>query len=194
MEKFIDNYINNSIDVKKKILETPEIKEAIIKSVYAIIDAYKNGHKFLTAGNGGSAADAQHIAAELVAKFFIERPALNALALTTNSSILTAVGNDYGHEFALARQVQAYTNEGDVLLAISTSGNSKNILLAIDEAKKKGAFIIGLVGGKSCKMDKVCDITIKTPSEVTPNIQEAHIMIGHIICALVERELFERGN
>lgn len=188
MKEYITNYINDSISVKQSLSTNTEIISVIEKSARAIIDTYKNGGKVLTAGNGGSAADAQHIAAEFVSKFLYDRKALNAISLTTNSSILTSVGNDYSHEHVFARQIQAYGNKGDVFIAISTSGNSKNIILAINEARKQGLKIIGLTGQNECLMDKLCDYQIKVPSQKTPNIQEAHIMIGHIICALVEKE------
>lgn len=164
---------------------------SIEKAASVIIDAYKNNHKVLTAGNGGSAGDAQHIAAELVSKFFIERPALCALALTTNTSILTSVGNDYDHKLVFARQIEAHGNSGDIFIAISTSGNSKNIIKAIETAKKKHLIVIGLTGSKSSGMDDLCDVLIKVPFDITPIIQESHIMIGHIICALVEKNIFK---
>lgn len=191
MKDYIKNYIIESTRVKEKILNSDEILNTVEKASRLIVDAYKSGNKVLTAGNGGSAADAQHIAAELVSKFLIDRPALNALALTTNSSIMTAVGNDYSHEYVFARQIQAYGNEGDVYIAISTSGQSKNILKSIEEAKKRGIIVIGLTGKKDCKMETLCDLTIKIPSEKTPIIQESHVMLGHLICAIVEQELFK---
>lgn len=191
MKDYIKNYIIESTSVKEKILNSDEILNSVEKVSKLIIDAYRSGKKVLTAGNGGSAADAQHIAAELVSKFLIDRPALNALALTTNSSIMTAVGNDYSHEYVFARQIQAYGNEGDVYIAISTSGQSKNILKSIEEAKKRGLIVIGLTGKKDCKMETLCDLAIKIPSEKTPIIQESHIMLGHLICAIVEQELFK---
>ncbi len=190
MKAFIKNYIKDSIETKERILNDVELLNKIQESAQVIIDTYKNGKKVLTAGNGGSAADAQHIAAELVSKFFLERQALSAIALTTNTSILTSVGNDYDHELVFARQIQAHANEGDVFIAISTSGNSKNIVRAVEEAKGKNVFVIGLLGGKACELDKLVDIGIKVPFEVTPVIQESHIMIAHIICAVVERSLF----
>lgn len=190
MKTFIKNYIQDSIDTKSKILADESLTERIQKAAEIIISAYKNNKKVLTAGNGGSAGDAQHIAAELVSKFFLERPALCAIALTTNTSILTSVGNDYEHKLVFARQIEAHANSGDVFIAISTSGNSQNILYAIKAAKNKGAVVIGLVGGKPSEMDNLCDITIKVPFEITPIIQESHIMIGHIICALVEKTMF----
>lgn len=190
---FIKNYIQASIDTKQKILNDEKILENIKNIAEVIVKAYKNGKKVLTAGNGGSAGDAQHIAGELVSKFFFDRPALNALSLTTDTSILTAIGNDYGYEYSFARQIQANAKEGDIFIAISTSGNSKNIVNAILEAKKKNVTTIGLVGQKACEMDTLCDYIIKVPSESTPTIQESHIMIGHIICAIVEEAIF-RGE
>ena len=190
MRDYIKDYIVESISTKEDILKSDKILDLVEKASSIIIDAYRNDKKVLVAGNGGSAADAQHIAAELVSKFYKDRPALNAIALTTNTSILTAVGNDYSHEYIFARQVEAYGNEGDVYIAISTSGNSKNIIKSIKKAKEKGLKIIGLTGMKACDMDNLCDLVIKVPSEKTPKIQEAHIMIGHIISGLVEEKLF----
>lgn len=190
MKKYINNYILESINVKKEILASEEIVEAIANSVKLIINTYKSEGKILLAGNGGSAADAQHIATELVSKFMQDRPPLNALALTTNTSILTAIGNDYNNDFIFSRQIQAYGNKNDVYIAISTSGNSKNIIKSIIEAKNKNISVIGFTGAQKSQMDNLCDILIKIPSINTPIIQEAHIMIGHTICALVEKELF----
>ena len=189
MREYIESYIQDSIDAKLKLLADKNMLSVIENAANAIVETYKNGGKILTAGNGGSAADAQHIAAEFVSKFLYDRKALNAIALTTNSSILTSVGNDYSHEHVFVRQIQAYGNNGDVFIAISTSGNSKNVLFAIQEAKLCGMKIIGLTGEKPSSMDELCDYLIKVPSEKTPVIQESHIMIGHIICALVEEEL-----
>lgn len=186
----IKKYISDSISTKTKILNDEKIIATIQKVAEVIVDAYKNDKKVLTAGNGGSAGDAQHIAGEFVSKFFFDRPGLSAFALSTDTSILTAIGNDYGYELSFARQVQANANEGDVFIGISTSGNSKNIVKAIEEAKKKGVVAVGLVGEKECEMDKICDYIIKVPSISTPTIQESHIMIGHIICAIVEEAIF----
>lgn len=190
MRANIKNYIKESINTKAKILENEEILSKIELAVDLIMKAYKSEKKVLLAGNGGSAADAQHIAAELVSKFLKDRPALNAIALTTNTSILTAVGNDYSHEYIFARQIQAYGTTGDIYIAISTSGNSKNIIKSIEEAKKKELIVIGFTGMDKCIMDDLCDSVIKVPSKETPIIQESHIMIGHIISALVEEKLF----
>lgn len=189
MKNYIKNYISDSYSIKEKILNQESFIELIAQAASIIKLAYDSQKKVLIAGNGGSAADAQHLATELVSKFMKDRPALNAIALTTNTSVLTAIANDYDFEDIFARQIQAYGNQGDVFIAISTSGNSKNVIKAIQEAKNKGLKIIGLTGSKDCAMDNLCDLTIKVPSENTPIIQEAHIMIGHIICALVENEI-----
>ena len=190
----IRNYIQASIDTKTKILNDDKILSTIQKIADKITEAYKNDKKVLTAGNGGSAGDAQHIAGELVSKFFFDRPGLSAFSLATDTSILTAIGNDYGYEKSFSRQIQANAKEGDVFIAISTSGNSKNIVLALEEAKKKGVTTVGLVGAKECEMDKWCDFIIHVPSSSTPTIQESHIMIGHIICALVEEAIFTKAG
>ena len=187
MKSFIENYIQDSIDTKNKILNDSNLILKIEEAASAIINAYKNGKKVLTAGNGGSAGDAQHIAAEFVSKFFHERPALSAIALTTNTSILTSIGNDYDHELVFARQILAHGNEGDIFIAISTSGTSKNIVRAAQAAQERGLVTIALIGQKQSPMDNICDYVIKVPSEVTPIIQESHIMIAHIICAIIEK-------
>lgn len=190
MNNSIKEYIKESIETKQKILTDEKLVSKIDDVATKIIDAYRVNQKVLVAGNGGSAADAQHIVAELVSKFSMDRPPLNALALTTNTSILTAVGNDYNHDYIFSRQVEAYGNAGDIFVAISTSGNSKNIIKAIETAKNKNLCIIGLTGATPCQMDTLCDYILKVPSTKTPIIQESHIMIGHIICGIVEREIF----
>ena len=189
MKNFIKDYIQESLTVKKVMLKNPQLLSNIEKAVDIIVNAYKTNKKVLVAGNGGSAADAQHFSAELVSKFLKDRPALNAIALTTNTSIITAVGNDYSHEYVFARQIQAYGCEGDVYLAISTSVNSKNIIKSIEEARKLGLKTIGLTGQNPCEMDSLCDLVIKVPAEKTPIIQESHIMIEHLICALIEQNI-----
>lgn len=187
----IKKYIQDSINTKTKILNDEKILSTINNIADEIVKAYKNDKKVLTAGNGGSAGDAQHIAGELVSKFFFDRPGLSAFALSTDTSILTAVGNDYGYEKSFSRQIQANAKEGDVFIGISTSGNSKNIVLALQEAKTKNVTTVGFVGEKQCEMDKYCDYIIHVPSSSTPTIQESHIMLGHIVCALVEEEMFK---
>lgn len=172
------------------MLQNAELLSQIEEVCRLITEAYKNNKKTLLAGNGGSAADAQHIAAELVNRFYIDRPGLPSIALTTDSSILTSIGNDYGYEQLFARQVQALGNEGDIFIGISTSGNSPNIIKALEACKEKGIISIGLTGASGGKMAGLCDYCIKVPSDETPRMQEAHILIGHIICYIVEQEIF----
>ena len=190
MEEIIKNYIEQSIRTKEEILKSSLIVSNIQKSAEILIETYKNGGKVFLAGNGGSAADSQHIATELVSKFFKERKPLNAMALTTNTSAITAIGNDYGYEYVFSRQLEAYSKKGDIFVAISTSGNSENIIEALKKAKDLGLKTIGFAGKNGGKMESFCDLIIKVPSTVTPTIQESHIMIGHLICAVVEKELF----
>lgn len=192
MKNFIKDYIKKSRDTKSLILENDIILTETEKIASVIIKAYKEGNKVLTAGNGGSAGDAQHLAAELVSKFLLERPALSAIALTTNTSILTSIGNDYDHELVFARQISAHARQGDIFIAISTSGNSKNILNAAEEAKRLGVTVIGLTGENPARLDALCDYLIKIPSSETPIIQESHLMIEHILCAIIEKQLY--GN
>lgn len=158
-----------------------------------VIKSYKNGNKTLIAGNGGSAADAQHLTGELVSRFYFDRPGLPAIALTTDTSILTAIGNDYGYERIFARQIEANSNKGDVFIGISTSGNSKNILEALKVCKEKEVLTVGMTGETGGIMAALCDYCIKVRSSETPRIQEAHIMVGHIICSLIEESLFGKG-
>ena len=164
--------------------------QALDAVVEYCINAYKAGGKILIAGNGGSAADAQHFAGELVSRFYFDRPPLAAIALTTNSSILTAISNDYGYEDVFARQVQALGQTGDVFIAISTSGNSPNILKVIMAAKAIGLVVIGLTGRSGGKMKALCDICLCAPSDATPRIQECHLVIEHCLCACIEEQLF----
>ena len=185
----IEDRLKESAKLKEKIAES---NIAEIKSIAdLIIDACRNGGKVVLFGNGGSAADAQHIAAELVGKFTLKRQALPAMALNTNASILTAVGNDYGYDLVFTRQVEALVIDKDVVIGISTSGNSPNVVGAIALAKSKGAKTVGLTGGGGGKLAKVAGLTLIVPSYSTPRIQEAHITIGHIICEIVEKELAE---
>ena len=151
-----------------------------------LIETLKKGHKVLLCGNGGSAADAQHIAAELTGRYKSERGGLAGIALTTDTSALTAIANDYGYDYVFARQVEALANSADLLIGISTSGNSKNILLALKKAKERGCHTIGLSGRDGGEMNELCDINIIIPSHDTPRIQEMHILIGHTICQAVD--------
>ena len=159
--------------------------EQITKLCVSCINA---GNKILLCGNGGSAADSQHIAAEFVGRFYKERRSLPAIALTTDTSILTAVGNDYGYDDIFRRQVEGMGKTGDVLIGISTSGNSKNVIKAFEEAKKMGIHTVAFTGSKSIQAEKIAEITMKVPSEVTARIQECHILAGHIICAFVDAD------
>lgn len=191
MIEYITKQISDSVEVKTKILQDGDLLKQIEAVANKTIEAYKNNKKTLIAGNGGSAADAQHIAGEFVSRFYFDRPGLASIALTTDTSILTAIGNDYGYERVFARQVEANGANGDVFIGISTSGNSKNIVEAIKSAKERGIFTVGFTGAKGGIMKEMCDICICVPSNETPRIQESHIVIGHIICAIVEKEMFE---
>jgi len=157
-------------------------------------EAFRRGNKVLCFGNGGSAADAQHIAAELAGRFYIDRNSLPAIALTTNTSSVTAIANDYGYENIFVHQLRGLVTEGDVAIALSAGGNSPNVILAIEEAKRCGAITIGFTGKKGGKLKEISDYVIYIPSEDTPRIQEAHITAGHIICYLVEKALFGNGS
>lgn len=190
MKEFIKQQINDSFQVKQEIFKNEQLVQLIEEVSKKTIEAYENGNKTLFAGNGGSAADAQHLAGEFVSRFYFDRPGLASLALTTDTSILTAIGNDYGYEQLFARQIQANGAKGDIFFGISTSGNSSNIVRALEVAREQGIMTVGLTGSKSGKMDALCDYCIKVPSAETPRIQEAHILIGHIICAVVEEAIF----
>lgn len=190
MKNLIIEHLQASIDVKTSILEDESLLALIEQVATAIINAYQCGKKVLICGNGGSAADAQHIAAEFVGKFYKERRSLPALALHANTSVLTAIGNDYGYETVFARQIEAYGAVGDVLIGISTSGNSPNVIQAVEKAKEIGVLTVAMTGGKDSKLSEEADICLRVPSTDTPRIQEAHITLGHIICFLVEQALF----
>lgn len=166
--------------------------KSISKVAKAIVKCLKNGNKVLLFGNGGSAADAQHIAAELAGRFYMDRKPLAAIALTTNTSILTAIANDYGYDTVFTRQLQSLVKEGDVAVALSVGGNSPNVVLAIDQAKRARAVTVGITGEGGGKIGKMVDLLIAVPSKDTPRVQEAHITVGHIICYLVEKEIFNR--
>ncbi len=162
----------------------------IVQAVQVCVDALRAGRKILFAGNGGSAADAQHWAGELVSRFYLDRPGLPAIALTTDTSILTAIGNDYGYDYTFARQIEALGSEGDVFVGISTSGRSKNILRALDACEATGVQVIGFTGKSGGDMVARCRICFRVPSDETPRIQEGHEFIGHLLCALIESEMF----
>ncbi|NDV78944.1 SIS domain-containing protein [Dysgonomonas sp. 511] len=186
----ITQQIRESISVKELILTDTGLLADIQSAADIITTAYKDGKKTLLAGNGGSAADAQHIAGEFVSRFYFDRPALPSISLSTDTSIMTAIGNDYGFDKLFARQIQAHGNNGDVFIGITTSGNSANILEALDACKEKGVKTIVFTGQTGGKTAGKCDLCIKVPSMETPRIQESHILIGHILCCIVEERLF----
>lgn len=189
-EKFIVDSLKESSDVKLKIEST--CKAEILVAVQSLSEAFRKGKKLLLCGNGGSAADCQHIATELMIRLShnIQRPALPAIALTTDTSNITAGGNDIGFENVFARSIEGLGNEGDVLLAISTSGNSSNIIKAVEKAHQKKMFVVGFLGGSGGKLKSMVDLPIIIPSSNIQRIQEGHITIAHIICELVEQELY----
>jgi D-sedoheptulose 7-phosphate isomerase len=192
MKDYIRGQVKDSIAVKEAFLADEANIELLNRVAGDLIAAYRAGKKTLIAGNGGSAADAQHIAAEFVSRFYFDRPALPSIALTTDTSALTAIGNDYGYEYLFSRQLEANGCSGDIYIAISTSGNSKNVLKSLESAKKLGIKTVGLTGRSGGKMKEMVDYCICVPSDETPRIQETHILIGHILCAAVEKELFEK--
>lgn len=190
MKAYIQTQLEAAFEIKRKLLEDPSLIDLIQIVVARSVQAFQSGNKILAAGNGGSAADAQHIVAEFVSRFYFDRPALAAEALSVNTSILTAIGNDYGYEQLFARQIEANARAGDVFFALSTSGNSPNILLAAQAARQKGLTVVGFTGQLGGKLAALCDFCFKAPSSDTPRIQEVHILIGHVICAAIEIELF----
>ncbi len=190
MKKNIENYIRDSIAAKEDLLKSQVAN--IENAAKAIIESLRTGKKLLVFGNGGSAADSQHIAAELVGRFKMERKALPAIALTANTSILTAIANDYGYDLVFSRQIEALGVQGDVALGISTSGNSKNVIEALKKARSIGMKTIALSGGDGGSMKSQTDISIIVSTKDTPRVQESHILIAHIICALVEDGIFSR--
>ena len=188
--KNVREEIAQSIATKQAILDNDEILAKIEQAAQIMTEAYRNGHSALLAGNGGSAADAQHLAGELVNQFYFARPGIPAHSLSTDTSVMTAIGNDIGYKYLLSRQIEAQGTKGDVFIGISTSGNSENIIEALKTCRAKGITSIGFTGCRPCKMDDLADLCIKVPSDCTPRIQESHILIGHIICAIVEENLF----
>jgi len=182
--------VKSTLEEHRQVVEKMAALEGEIASAGELCgNALAKGQRIYLCGNGGSAADAQHIAAELIGRFVHDRRALPAIALTTDTSALTAIGNDYGYDEVFSRQVEGLCREGDVLIAISTSGNSDNVLNAVDAAHRAGASVIGLSGKSGGALDAKCDVSLVVPSDVTARIQEMHIVIGHLICALVEEHL-----
>ena len=191
MRSYITAQIQETQQLMAGILADEALLVRVEAAAEACITALSNGGKILLAGNGGSAADAQHIAGEFVSRFAFDRPGLPAIALTTDTSILTAIGNDYGYEKLVARQVQAHAQKGDVFIAYSTSGKSPNVVAALQEAKIRGVICIGMTGNRGGPMRELCDHYLDVPSADTPKIQEGHAVLGHILGGLVERALFK---
>lgn len=190
MKKIVMSELDENINVIKNI--SKNLPDIIVQTSEMIIDTYRSGGKIILIGNGGSAADAQHIAAEFVGRFKLERKSLPAIALTSNTSILTALANDYGYDNVFSRQLESIANDKDVLIVITTSGNSPNILKAAEDVKLRNIKVIGMTGRTGGKLKNMVDILINVPSDNTPRIQEGHIAIGHIICHLTERNLFDK--
>ncbi|WP_082438489.1 D-sedoheptulose-7-phosphate isomerase [Tepidiphilus thermophilus] len=192
MNQFVQAEFDKTLANFNAMAADAGLREQIARAVAICVEALRAGRKILFCGNGGSAADAQHWAGELVSRFYYDRPGLPAIALTTDTSILTAIGNDYGYDYTFARQVEALGQAGDVLVAISTSGRSKNVLRALDVAEQKGIKVIGFTGASGGDMAGRCEVCFKVPSTETPRIQEGHEFIGHLLCALIESEIFPR--
>lgn len=193
MKNYIQRQIADSAATKQAILEDEALIDVIVSVAKACVAVYRSGKKTLLAGNGGSAADAQHIAAELVGRYGFDRPSIPSLALTTDTSNLTAIGNDYGYDKVFSRQLEGMAQEGDLFIGISTSGNSQNVINAFESAKERGVTTVALVGRDGGKMAQMADFAIVIPSNATPRIQESHILIGHILCDIIEKELFGGG-
>ena len=186
----IEKCMKSAVENYTSVFQNDNLKANIQKIVTESVTAFQSDKKMLFCGNGGSASDAQHIAAELSGRFYADRPPLYAEALHVNSSFMTAVANDYGYEATYARMVEAAGKEGDILVGISTSGNSPNVVRAIQKAKEIGMITVGFTGKNGGEMRDICDIMICAPSDDTPRVQEAHILVGHIICQLIEQEMF----
>lgn len=191
MQNYIHEKIKEAQVVMGEMLADGSLQAKLAQAAVATIACLQGGGKILLAGNGGSAADAQHIAGEFVSRFAFDRPGLPVIALTTDTSIMTAIGNDYGYEKLFARQVQAHGQKGDVFIGYSTSGKSPNVLLAFKEARAKGLVCVGLTGNRGGPMGLLCDHLLEVPSADTPKIQEGHLVLGHILCGLVENTIFK---
>ena len=190
MKTIIKKCISDSVDNYNRILNDKYFQENIEKIIVLSVKAFRDDKKMLFCGNGGSASDAQHIAAELSGRFYANRPPLYAHALNVNTSYITAVANDFGYDQTYSRMLEAFGRKGDILVGISTSGNSKNVVNALKKAKELGLITIGFTGSQGGEMNSVCDIMIKVPSDDTPRVQEVHILVGHIICNIIEKEMF----
>jgi D-sedoheptulose 7-phosphate isomerase len=190
MQDHITQHLQHTHRLMADMLQTPQVPAVLAAAAQACIQSLRQGGTLFFAGNGGSAADAQHMAAEMLGRYAIDRPGLAAIALTTNSSVLTAIGNDQGYARVFSRQLQALGRAGDVFVGYSTSGQSANILEAFRVAKEKGLVCIGMTGNRGGPMRDCCDFLLEVPSGITPHIQEGHLVLGHILCGLVEQALF----
>lgn len=189
----LQNRIKASIDLKQLVLNDQVLLKRVLEIANLAINAYRNGNKVMWCGNGGSAADAQHLAAELSGRFYYDRPPLNSDAFHVNTSYLTAVANDYSYDQVYSRLVQAMCRKGDLLIGLSTSGNSGNVVKAFEKARELGVVTVGFTGETGGKMNPFCDYLINIPSTDTPRIQECHMLLGHSLCEIVEQELFPRA-
>ena len=192
MRKYVTEQIKEASNITELMLKDDALISKVVDVGLKCIECLNSDGKILLAGNGGSAADSQHIAGEFVSRFAFDRPGLAAVALTTDTSILTAIGNDYGYEMLFARQIQALGNLGDIFIGYSTSGQSPNIIKAMREARSKGITTVGLMGNRGGELLDLCDFSLEVPSSDTPKIQEGHLILGHIICGLVENAIFSR--
>ena len=192
MREVIIRQLQRSQNVISEMLINHQLISTLEKVAVNCVECLDAGGKILLAGNGGSAADAQHIAAELVNRFLFDRKGLSAIALTTDTSILTAIGNDYGYEKLFSRQIEAIGKRGDVFIGYSTSGQSTNILDAFEKARATGLICVGLTGNRGGRMLELCDHILEVPSDETQNIQEGHLILGHILCGLVESTIFDK--
>ena len=193
MKNYIKDQIKKSFETKQDIYNNEDLLNKIEQVSKMCVELYRGSNKTILAGNGGSAADAQHIAAELVGRYGFDRPSIPSLALTTDTSNLTAIGNDYGYDKVFSRQLEGMGQDGDIFIGISTSGNSLNIINAFHSAKAKGIKTVALTGRDGGEMAKLADVALVVPSNSTPRIQESHILIGHIICDIIEKEIFADG-
>lgn len=189
MQHYIDEQLEQ---LRNQLLQLKAETGTIVEIAKVCIQAIRNGHKVIWCGNGGSAAQSQHLAAELVGRYKIDRPAMNSLSLTVDTSNITAIGNDYGYDVVFSRQLQGVGQSGDVLIGLSTSGNSKNVVLAFEMAKEKGIKTVALVGAHGGQMRDIADIALCVPADTSAHIQEMHIAIGHLICDLIEKEFYAK--
>lgn len=194
MATSIEAYISNSISVLQRMLADKALQAKVREAADCCIEAIRGDRKVMFAGNGGSAADAQHLAGELVSRFNYDRPGMAGLALTTDTSILTSIGNDYGFDKSFSRQVEALARPGDVLIGISTSGKSPNVLRALEAARERGVTVIGFTGRDGGVMAALCDVEVRIPDFSTPLIQQGHMAVGHLICALIEEAIHARAT